>query len=253
MATILMPLPARDFDPTETGVPWRVLSERGHTIFFATPDGRPGEADPLMVTGKGLGLLAPFLRANADGQSAYGAMIASAAHRAPLSYDAVKPDACDAILLPGGHAKGMRPYLESPVLQGLVGAFFDAGKPVAAICHGVVLAARSMAASGKSVLFGRKTTALTRQMEMTAWRLTALTHGDYYRTYPMTVEDEVRASLMTPEDFVQGPTSLTRDSLERLERGFIVRDRNYLSARWPGDAHRFAVEFDRMVRETISA
>lgn len=26
MATILMPLPSSDFDPSETGVPWRVLS-----------------------------------------------------------------------------------------------------------------------------------------------------------------------------------------------------------------------------------
>ncbi len=37
MAKILMPLPARDFDPTETGVPWRVLTERGHDVVFATP------------------------------------------------------------------------------------------------------------------------------------------------------------------------------------------------------------------------
>lgn len=248
MAKILMPLPARDFDPTETGVPWRVLTERGHAIVFATPEGEPGAADPLMVTGKGLGLLAPFLRANAGGQAAYAAMTASAAFRTPLPYAAIRVEDFDAILLPGGHAKGMRPYLESPLLQGHVAAFFAAGKPVGAICHGVVLAARSKAASGASVLHGRKTTALTRQMEMTAWRLTALTLGDYYRTYPETVEDEVRAALARADDFVQGPTSLTRDSMERVERGFTVRDRNYLSARWPGDAHRFAVEFDGMVR-----
>jgi hypothetical protein len=97
------------------------------------------------------------------------------------------------------------------------------------------------------VLHGRKTTALTRQMELTAWQLTRLTHGDYYRTYAETVEDEVRAALATPDDFAPGPTSLTRDSLARLERGFAVRDGTYLSARWPGDAHRFAVAFEGMV------
>ena len=248
MATILMPLPARDFDPTETGVPWRVLTSRGHAVVFATPDGAPGDADPLMVTGNGLGLLAPFLRANADGQAAYAAMTASAAFQTPLPYAAIGSQAFDAILLPGGHAKGMRPYLDSAVLQGHVAAFFAASKPVGAICHGVVLAARAKTPSGASVLHGRKTTALTKQMEMTAWRLTALTLGDYYRTYPVTVEDEVRAALERSEDFVQGPTSLTRDSLAQLERGFTVRDGNYLSARWPGDAHRFAVAFDEMVR-----
>ncbi len=230
-------------------MPWRVLTERGHALVFATPDGEPAAADPLMVTGKGLGLLAPFLRANADGQAAYAAMAASDAFRAPLPYAAIRVQNFDAILLPGGHAKGMRPYLESPVLQGHVAAFFAAAKPVGAICHGVVLAARSKTASGASVLHGRKTTALTRQMEMAAWRLTALKLGDYYRTYPVTVEDEVRAALAQANDFVEGPTSLTRDSLALLERGFTVCDGNYLSARWPGDAHKFAVEFDLMVRE----
>ena len=30
--------------------------------------------------------------------------------------------------------------------------------------------------------------------------------------------------------------------------GFTVRDGNWLSARWPGDAHRFASEFVAMLR-----
>ena len=81
MTKILMPLPARDFDPTETGVPWRVLTERGHDVVLATPDSQVGAADPLIVTGKGLDLLGPFLRANADGQSANAAMAEGAAFR----------------------------------------------------------------------------------------------------------------------------------------------------------------------------
>jgi len=40
MARILIPLPSDDFDPTESGVPWRGLNARGHRIVFATPDGR---------------------------------------------------------------------------------------------------------------------------------------------------------------------------------------------------------------------
>ena len=39
MSHILIPLPLAGFDPTETAVPWKVLSERGHKITFATPDG----------------------------------------------------------------------------------------------------------------------------------------------------------------------------------------------------------------------
>lgn len=30
MAVVLIPLPNRDFDPTETGVPWLELASRAH-------------------------------------------------------------------------------------------------------------------------------------------------------------------------------------------------------------------------------
>jgi hypothetical protein len=33
--------------------------------------------------------------------------------------------------------------------------------------------------------------------------------------------------------------------------GFTVRDGHYLSARWPGDAHRFASEFAAMIAEFV--
>jgi putative intracellular protease/amidase len=242
MATILMPLPTRDFDPTETGVPWLVLTGLGHRIVFATLDGEPGAADPRMVTGEGLGLLASVLKANRNGRAAYEAMIASPEFRAPLLYEAIAEASLDALLLPGGHARGMRPYLESAPLQRIVAEYFARGRPVGAICHGVVLAARSIAASGKSVLHGRKTTALLRSQELLAWNLTRVYLGDYYRTYPTTVEDEVTAALARPEDFQHGPLSLARDTSVRPS-GFSVVDGRYVSARWPGDAHGFSRAF----------
>jgi len=54
MATVLLPLPSLDFDPTEVAVSWAVLRSRGHDVVFATPDGRPARADELMVSGRGL-------------------------------------------------------------------------------------------------------------------------------------------------------------------------------------------------------
>ena len=243
MATILMPLPRRDFDPSETGIPWRVLGGRGHRFVVATPDGTPGEADPRMVTGAGLGLLAPVLKADKHGLAAYQALQASPEFRGPIAYDAIAATSVDAMLLPGGHAKGMRDYLESPVLQQAVAATFAAGKPVGAICHGVVLAARSQATPGRSVLHGRRTTSLLRSQELLAWNLTRLWLGDYYRTYPQTVEDEVTAALARQADFERGPNSFSRDTPEKPD-GFAVIDGTYVSARWPGDAHRFSLAFD---------
>jgi protease I len=130
MATVLIPLPSYDFDPTEAAVPWRVLRARGHRMVFATPDGRPGEADPKMVTGAGLGVLAPFLKADAAGRAAYQAMTQAPEFVRPIAYAEIATADADALLLPGGHAPGMRPYLESPMLQALVAEFFAREKPV---------------------------------------------------------------------------------------------------------------------------
>jgi protease I len=242
VAIALLTLPAQDFDPTEAGVAWQALTAGGHQVRFATPDGRPAHADERMLTGRGLGPLRPLLVADARGRAAHDAMAASAAFGAPLRWDEVAPGAFDGLVLPGGHAPGMRPYLESPVLQRLVSAAFADGRPVGAICHGVLLAARARGADGRSVLHGRATTALTRRQELLAWRLTRRRLGDYYRTYPVTVQEEVTAALARPEDFRAGPLPLRRDAPGGLGRGFTVRDGAYLSARWPGDAHRFGRE-----------
>lgn len=247
MATILIPIPSTDFDPTESAVPWLALSMAGHLVTFATPDGATGKADPVMVTGKGLGLLAPLLMADANGRNAYAAMTRSAEFQSPLRYADVRSTAFDALLLPGGHAPGMKPYLESIILQEQIAQFFASSKPVAAICHGVLLAARSRSSTGRSVLYGRKTTALTKMLELSGWALTCLWMGRYYRTYPQVLQDEVKGMLAKPQDFIAGSMAVTRDSPGNLAPGFIVRDRNYLSARWPGDAHRFAAEFLTML------
>ena len=54
MARVIMPLPQRDFDPSEVAVSWRVLTGRGHEVRFATPDGGPATADQIMLDGIGL-------------------------------------------------------------------------------------------------------------------------------------------------------------------------------------------------------
>ena len=163
----------------------------------------------------------------------------------PLRWAQLAEFEFDGLVLPGGHDKGMRDYLESEILQKEVVRYFDADKPVGAICHGVVLAARSKRINGKIVLAERKTTALLQSQEMMAYYMTCMWLKDYYRTYPQTVEKEVRS---IGSNFASGPTPLLRDSPEHLERGFAVRDGNYVSARWPGDAHRFALEFLKLLK-----
>jgi putative intracellular protease/amidase len=289
VARVLFLLPARDFDPSEAAVSWRMLVDAGHTVGFATPDGQPATADEIMVTGKGLDLwgaipvlrnwplIGLLLRANRDAREAYAGMIADRNYLAPQRWDAVDPAAFDALLLPGGHrARGMRDYLESDILQRHVIGFFEANKPVAAICHGVLLAARSISKhTGRSVLYGYRTTALTWALERSAWSLARVTRfwdPDYYRTYPeqdgqpkgfMSVQQEVTRALARAGDFQDVPptdpdyrrktSGLQRDSIDDARPAFVVRDRNYVSARWPGDVHTFAKTFVGMLSEPAYA
>ncbi len=183
---------------------------------------------------------------------AYEEMEKSASFSDPLKYSDLKQENFDAILLPGGHDKGVKEYLESTLLQKLIVDFFSLQKPVAAICHGVVLVARSIDPNTKkSVIYNYKTTSLLKSQELLAFNMTKLWLKDYYLTYPeITVEDEVRAALCDKNNFIKGPPPLLRDDLDHLERGFFVMDRNYLSARWPGDAYHFSLEFIKMVRQT---
>ena len=250
MSRVLIPLPSRGFDPTEAAIPWKVLSSRGHEIIFVTPGGESASADPIMVTGKGLGPLKWLLRADANGRAAYAEMIASDAFQHPISYDEAARGTFDALVLPGGHDKSVKPYLESQILQEIAVAFMAADKPVAAICHGVLVLARAKGANSRSVIHGRKVTSLINRLEMTGYQLTRLWMGDYYRTYPgITTEDEVRGALASDADFDRGPGGTKRDSMDALKRGFVVRDRNLVTARWPGDAHRWSIQIDELLSE----
>jgi len=251
MSRVLIPVPSYGFDPTEVAIPWQLLSQDGHDIVFATPDGEKASADQRMLSGDGLGIWKHTLRARQDAIDACHEMENDNSFRHPVNYADVIESHFDATFLPGGHDKGVKDFLESPLLQKAVADFFSAAKPVAAICHGVVLAARSIDPdTGKSVIFNYKTTALLKSQERLAYHLTRLWLKDYYLTYPeLTVEDEVKAALSDDRNFVTGPTPLSRDSIDQLGKGFVVRDRNYVSARWPGDIYNITLKFMELLNQ----
>jgi putative intracellular protease/amidase len=227
-----VPLPDTDFDVTEVAVPWMLLTRAGHRVTFVTEHGgKAPAADPLLLTG----VLFGQLGAEPEPKQFYEALTRAPEFTNPRSWKDLDVTEFDALVLPGGHAPGMKQYLGSAVLQSKVRAFFALGRPVGAICHGVLVAARA------GVLKGKKTTCLPDYMERSAYWLTAWKLGKYYRTYPAYVEAEVRAGLSSPDDFVRGPTHLmTRGTDTDDSAAFVVEDGNYVSARWPGDAYRFA-------------
>jgi putative intracellular protease/amidase len=218
-------------------------------------------------------ILGSILRANADGRAAYSELEGDARFANPLAYAALRVDDYDGFLFPGGHrARGMREYLESTVLMQLIVLAFKANKPVAAVCHGVLLVARSIDPStGRSVLHGRKTTSLTWSQERLATNLGRVARfwdPGYYRTYDdppgkpcgyMSVQAEVTRALASPADYRDVAADAPdrglktdgrhRDTLTDERPAFVVRDGSYLSARWPGDVHTFARQFAAMLAE----
>src|SRR5579859_4182560 len=148
MARVLIPVPDRDFDITEVSVPWKLLTMAGHSVVFATEkgNGRPA-GDPRLLTGVIFGQLG----ADPEPKGFYRELERAPEFERPLSWETLNVRDYDAMLLPGGHAPGMRQYLGSAALQVKVAEFWRLDRPVAAICHGVLVLARSRdPESGKS-------------------------------------------------------------------------------------------------------
>jgi hypothetical protein len=245
-----------------------------------------------MLTGEGLDpwgfipglkkicLIGLTLRAESGARKAYQQLLQDPNFQHPLRYDQLKVADFDGLILPGGHAPNMVPYLESKDLQQFVAEFFETPgadnnhKPIAAVCHGVLVAARAISPTTKqSVLYGKKTTALTWKLESTAWLLTKyfarFWDSNYYRTYQeskgdpkghWSVESEIKRALAAPDDFLNvDPTQtgawlrasgLARDSETNDKPAWVVQDGNYLSARWPGDVHTMTNRFIGLLNNT---
>jgi putative intracellular protease/amidase len=237
---VLVPLPDHDFDVTEVAVPWRLLTRAGHTVVFATENGgsRPA-CDPRLLTGVIFGKLG----AAREPKQFYAELVEAPEFAQPIPWSAIDVASFDALLLPGGHAPGMKQYLGSELLQKKVADFWATEKPVAAICHGVLVLARArLASTGKSPLAQVRTTCLPKYLERNGYLATFWKLGRYYRTYPEYVEEEVRGALDDPRtQFQRGPMIFGSRGIEGDEKyAFVVEDGRYVSARWPGDAYVFA-------------
>jgi putative intracellular protease/amidase len=227
MTTVLMPLPSKDFDPTEAAIPWKRLREADMNVVFATPDGRPASCDPITLRGVVFGQIGT----KADDKETYRELEQDPAFQSPIRYQDIKASEYDGIHLSGGHAPGMKPYLESEILQQQIVEFFAMDRIVSAVCHGPVLLARAIDPSTqKSVLHGRRMTALTKMLERAGFWMTVWTLGRHFRTYPEYVQDEVIRAIGDASKFEKGPQPASYNT------GHTVIDGNLITARWPGDA-----------------
>lgn len=234
---ILIPLPDNDFDPTESATPWKVCTDRGWKVTFATENGKVAAADHRLLMGPIRGPLG----AGPKGLAAYKAMTQSKEFQQPVKYADIDPAEFQGVSLTGGHAPGMKQYLESRILQQRMVHMWKKGAAIGAICHGVLVLSRAIdPETGRSILFGSKVTALTKDLEMTGYGLTFWLLGRRYRTYDCYIADEVRAVLKDPDDFKVGKAMLIP---------FVVRDGNLITSRWPFDAIKYSLGFAKIVEE----
>ncbi len=120
---------------------------------FATPNGLPAFVDTRLVK-TAFSLLTPLLMTRKADLQQYHAMTQSKEFNNLIAYADVIVEQFLRVIVPGRHAQGMRSMLESTVATQIILHFFKANKPVAAVCHRVLLLARTIdPSSRKSVLF----------------------------------------------------------------------------------------------------
>ncbi|MET0413820.1 MAG: type 1 glutamine amidotransferase domain-containing protein [Polyangiaceae bacterium] len=182
MAKILMVLTSHDIlgstgRPTgfwleEFTAPYYVFRDAGEEITVASPKGGqppidPKSDDPANQTES----MTRF-----KGDKATQAVLAST-----LRLSDMKASDFDTVFYSGGHGP-MWDLAEDPVSIALIEAFYDAGKPVAAVCHapGVL---RHVKYRGEPLVQGKRVTGFTNEEEEEV----QLTH-----VVPFLVEDELR-------------------------------------------------------------
>jgi len=118
----------------EVMVPFQALQMVGHTVHAVCPDKKAGATVRTAIH-------------DFEGDQTYSE---KRGHNFALnaSFDEVKPESYDALVIPGGRAPE---YLRlNPKVMEMVRHFSDTGKPIAAICHGAQILAAAGALKGRT-------------------------------------------------------------------------------------------------------
>lgn len=118
----------------ETMVPFQALLAVGHDVKAVCPDKKAGETIATSIH-------------DFEGQQTYSE---KRGHNFALnaSFDAVKPAEFDALVIPGGRAPEYL-RLDARIIE-IVRHFFEANKPVAAVCHGAQILAAAKVIEGRT-------------------------------------------------------------------------------------------------------
>jgi putative intracellular protease/amidase len=131
---------------TEFSEPFGAFREAGAEITVASPKGGPAPVDP---------------RGYPSRDEIAGVRDALAALNATAHVASVSPADFDGVFFPGGHGP-MFDLAVDPAIKKLIAAFWEAGKPVSAVCHGPAALLDVKLADGTTLLHGRTVTGFTK-------------------------------------------------------------------------------------------
>ncbi|KAI5863742.1 DJ-1/PfpI family protein [Durotheca rogersii] len=136
--------------------PHDVLTSKGAEIVVASPKGGASPLDPLSVE---------LFKGDASASAFYQTQRALWEQTAPLASFRGRAGEFAALFFPGGHGP-MFDLATDAESHALINEFVDAGKPVAAVCHGPAALANVVltgpaATPGQTLLAGRRVTGFT--------------------------------------------------------------------------------------------
>jgi putative intracellular protease/amidase len=139
----------------ELAASYNVFEDAHCSIALASPLGGAAPVDPMSLT-------EPWL--TADGRRFRADTVASARLEDTLRLDEVDPGKWDGLYLVGGAATAWD-YPANARLSALVSSLFSAGKPVAAVCHGVLGLTGARDGDGQPIVARRAVTGISNAEE----------------------------------------------------------------------------------------
>ena len=156
----------------EFAAPYYVFRDAGAEVTLASPKGGQPPLDPKSDAPDGQTDATRRFKQDAAAQAALGATVKLAD---------VRPDDQDAVFYPGGHGP-LWDLAEDAHSIALIESFWQAGKPVGAVCHAPAVL-RRVTVDGKPLVKGRRVTGFS-NTEEAAVELT--------KVVPFLVEDELK-------------------------------------------------------------
>ncbi|UQS14292.1 type 1 glutamine amidotransferase domain-containing protein [Pseudomonas sp. HS6] len=158
----------------EFAAPYYVFKDAGAQLTLASPKGGQPPLDPKSDAPDAQTEATERFRTDTAAQSALASTV---------KLDSVKAADFDAVFYPGGHGP-LWDLAEDRHSIALIEAFYNSGKPVAAVCHAPGVLRHAKGADGQPLVKGKRVTGFTNSEE-DAVQLTDVV--------PFLVEDELKA------------------------------------------------------------